>query len=134
MLTPDQTQDDNSEFRLFLQRPITLNPLFEWEVGVLDTTIELSSANTHEEYCFRYLVQVAGDDVAFAYEINSVTKKKDLYCNYSPQRYPQMLSFNVSDDHMIRKVIGEVATRNEAILIQMPEDQFKDVFGGDDKY
>ena len=71
ILTPDESQANNSEFRLFLQRPITLNPSFEWEVGMVDTYIEstISSATEkmsekYEEYWFRYIYEVGGNDIA----------------------------------------------------------------------
>ena len=69
ILTPDESQDDNSDFRLFLQRLIKLNPSFEWEVGMVDTYIESSSPtkqgqNEHDEYWFRYIYEVGNDDIA----------------------------------------------------------------------
>ena len=64
ILTPGESQADNSEFRLFLQRPINRNPSFEWEVGMVDTYIEsiIASAtekvqNEYEEYWFRYILK-----------------------------------------------------------------------------
>ena len=54
ILTPDESQADNSEFRLFLQRPITLNPLFEWEVGMVDTYIESTISSATEKMSEKY--------------------------------------------------------------------------------
>ena len=62
ILTPDQPQPTNSEFRL--------SPSFEWEVGMVDIYIECITAsvkedmNTHENYWFQYIYEVGGDDIA----------------------------------------------------------------------
>ena len=52
ILTPDESQAENSEFRLFLQRPINLNPSFEWEVRMVGTYIEspITSATEKMQY------------------------------------------------------------------------------------
>ena len=171
ILTPDESQADNSEFRLFLQRPINLNPAFEWEVGMVDTYIEstISSATEkmsekYEEYWFRYIYEVGGNDIdsyltnmqkinysshqkhyynpreynssaeSFVEKINDLTRSKDSYGEFSKQGYPQTLVFRVANDRVIIKVIREMAAPNETVLIQMPPDQFKDVFGSDVKY
>ena len=161
------SQADNSEIRLFLQRPINLNPSFEWEVGMVDTYIEstISSATEkmqHEEYWFRYIYEVGGNDIAsylanmqkinysshqkhyynpreynssaesFVEKINDLTKSKDSYGEFSTQGYPQTLVFRVANDRVLIKVIREMAAPNETILIQMPQNQ--DVFGSDVKY
>ena len=69
ILTPDESQADTSEFRLFLQRLSKCNPSFEWEVGMVDAYIEstITSATEkmqHEEYWFRYIYKVGGKDIA----------------------------------------------------------------------
>ena len=171
ILTPDQSQADNSEFRLFLQRPINLNPSFEWEVGMVDTYIEstITSAtkkmpDKYEEYWFRYIYEVGGNDItsyltnmqkinysshqkhyynprdysssaeSFVEKINDLTKSKDLYGEFSNQGYPQTLVLRVANDRVLIKVIREMAAPNETVLIQMPQNQFKDAFGSDVKY
>ena len=171
ILTPDESQADNSEFRLFLQRQINLNPAFEWEVGMVDTYIEstISSATEkmpekYEEYWFRYIYEVGGTDIAsylsnmqkinysshqkhyynpreynssaesFVEKINDLTRSKDSYGEFSKQGYPQTLVFRVANDRVIIKVIREMAAPNETILIQMPPNQFKDVFGNIGKH
>ena len=169
ILTPDESQADNSEFRLFLQRPITRNPSFEWDVGMVDTYIEstITSATEkmqHEEYWFRYIYEVGGNDIAsylgnmqkinysshqkhyynpreytssaesFVEKINDLTKSKDSYGEFSNQGYSQTLEFRVANDRVLSKAIREMAATNETILIQMPQNQFKDVFGSDVKY
>ena len=68
-LTPDESQTDNSEFRLFLQRPINCTPSFKWEVGMVDTYIDSTITSgtekvQHEEYWFRYIYEVGGNDIA----------------------------------------------------------------------
>ena len=60
--------------------------------------------------------------------------RKDSYGEVSNQGYLQTLVFRVANDRVLSKVIQEMAANNEAILIQMPQDQFKDVFGSDVKY
>ena len=170
ILTPDQQQARHSEFRLFLHRPIKLNPSFEWEVGIVDTHIESHAStiiqidNKYEEYWFRYIYEVPEVDVdtyirniqkdkysshqkyyfnpkeyssaaeSFAAKINNVTREKHLYDEFGIQGYPQTLKFKVSNEHMLINVIREMSAKNEAILIQMPPNQFKDVFGSDVKY
>ena len=171
ILTPDESQADISAFRLFLQRPITLNPSVEWEVGMVDTYIEstISSATEkmsekYEEYWFRYIYEVGGNDIAsylanmqkinysshqkhyynpreynssaesFVEKINELTKSKDSYGEFSNQVYPQTLVFRVANDSVLIKVIREMAASNETVLIKMPQNQFKDVFGSDVKY
>ena len=140
ILTPDQSQTDISEFRLFLQRPLNLNPSFDWEVGMVDTYIESTIAlekaqNEYEEYWFRYIYEVGGDDIAyyltnmqkinyssyqkhyytpreyissaesFVEKINDLTQRKDLYGEFSNQGYPQTLASRVANDRVLSKVI-----------------------------
>ena len=63
-----------------------------------------------------------------------MTREKHLYDDFGIQGYPQTLKVKVSNEHMLINVIREMSVKNEAILIQMPPNQFKDVFGSDVKY
>ena len=66
-------------------------------------------------------------------KINDLTRSKDSYGEFSNQGYPQTLVFRVANDRVLIKVIREMAASNETVLIQMPQNQFKDVFGSDMK-
>ena len=67
-------------------------------------------------------------------EINDLTRSKDSYGEFSNQGYPQTLVVRVANDRVVITVIQEMAAPNETILIQMPQNQFKDVFGSDVTY
>ena len=66
--------------------------------------------------------------------MNNVTQRKDSYGEFSNEGYPQTLAFRVANDRVLLKVIREMTAKNETILIQMPQNQFNDVFGSDVKY
>ena len=94
ILTPDQQQANNSEFRLFLHRPIKLTPSFEWEVGIVDMHIEsnasttIQSGNKYEEYWFRYIYEVPEVDVG-TYLRNIQKDRYSSHQNYyvNPKEY-----------------------------------------------
>ena len=68
ILTPNVVQADNSDFDLFLETPIDLDPKLEWEAAIIDgyipiksdvkiTTISTSSSKTVKPYLFRYIIE-----------------------------------------------------------------------------
>ena len=68
ILTPNVVQADNSDFDLFLETPIDLDPKLEWEAAIIDgyipiksdvkiTTISTSSSKTVKPYWFRYIIE-----------------------------------------------------------------------------
>ena len=66
ILTPNVVQADNSDFELFLETPIDLDPKLEWEAAIIDgyipvksevevkTTTKTSDTVHGERYRFRY--------------------------------------------------------------------------------
>ena len=106
ILTPDESQANNSEFRLFLQRPINRTPSFEWEVGMFDTYIEstISSATEkmsekYKEYWFRYIYEVGGNDIA-SYLANM---QKINYSSHQKQ-YKNPREYNSSAESFVEKI------------------------------
>ena len=71
---------------------------------------------------------------SFVEKINDLTRSKDSYGEFSNQGYPQTLVFRVANDRVLSKVIREMTASYETVLIQMPPNQFTDVFGSDVKY
>ena len=66
LLTPNEIQADNSEFGVYLQSPIKLNPSLEWEAAVIDAYIPYSidvtkttttTTKSKEQYWFRYILE-----------------------------------------------------------------------------
>ena len=66
ILTPNEIQADNSEFGIYLQSPIKLNPSLEWKAAVIDAYIPYSidvtkttttTAKSKEQYWFRFIIE-----------------------------------------------------------------------------
>ena len=68
ILPPNVVKADNSDFELYLETPIDLDPKLEWEASIIDgyipitsdvkiTTTSTSSSKTVTPYWFRYIME-----------------------------------------------------------------------------
>ena len=120
-------QADNSDFELFLETPIDLDPKLEWEAAIIDgyipiksdvkiTTISTSSSKTVKPYWFRYII-----------EKGFRTTKADDYTSYEQfyynpnEHYSHAESFINNFNEIERKTLhyGEFTTQSYPPTLEM---------------